>query len=98
MRSRRPSREGSNSSGKFTVALLHPRMLSKAQKGKVLPISNQCFKLLFKRLVPTNRTARKPAPRGGRDEVTRMRLLEAAGPIFAAKGFHWTKVRDICAR
>ena len=27
-----------------------------------------------------------------------MRLLEAAGPIFAAKGFHWTKVRDICAR
>lgn len=27
-----------------------------------------------------------------------MRLLDAAGPIFAAKGFHWTKIRDICAR
>jgi len=27
-----------------------------------------------------------------------MRLLEAAGPIFAAEGFHWAKVRDICAR
>jgi AcrR family transcriptional regulator len=27
-----------------------------------------------------------------------MRLLEAAGPIFAAKGFHWTKIRDVCAR
>jgi AcrR family transcriptional regulator len=27
-----------------------------------------------------------------------MRLIEAAGPIFAAKGFHWTKIRDICAK
>lgn len=26
-----------------------------------------------------------------------MRLLEAAGPIFADQGFHWAKVRDICA-
>jgi TetR/AcrR family transcriptional regulator, regulator of cefoperazone and chloramphenicol sensitivity len=32
------------------------------------------------------------------DEVTRTRLLEAAGPIFAAQGFHKAKIRDICAR
>jgi TetR/AcrR family transcriptional regulator, regulator of cefoperazone and chloramphenicol sensitivity len=32
------------------------------------------------------------------DELTRTRLLDAAGPIFAAEGFHWAKVRDICAR
>src|SRR3954468_23711450 len=32
------------------------------------------------------------------DEVTRTRLLEAAGPIFAAEGFHKAKIRCICAR
>jgi AcrR family transcriptional regulator len=32
------------------------------------------------------------------DEVTRTRLLEAAGPLFAAQGFHKAKIRDICAR
>jgi TetR/AcrR family transcriptional regulator, regulator of cefoperazone and chloramphenicol sensitivity len=32
------------------------------------------------------------------DEVTRTRLLEAAGPVFAAQGFHKAKIRDICAR
>ena len=32
------------------------------------------------------------------DEVTRIRLLEAAGPIFAAEGFHEAKIRSICAR
>ena len=34
----------------------------------------------------------------GSDEVTRIRLLEAAGPIFAAEGFHKAKIRSICAR
>ena len=44
-------------------------------------------------------STRKPgAPHKGADELTRMRLLEAAGPIFAAKGFHWAKIRDICTR
>lgn len=32
------------------------------------------------------------------DEVTRTRLLEAAGPIFASEGFHKAKIRSICAR
>jgi AcrR family transcriptional regulator len=32
------------------------------------------------------------------DELTRLRLLEAAGPIFAAEGFQSAKIRDICAR
>jgi len=32
------------------------------------------------------------------DVVTRTRLLEAAGPIFAAEGFHKAKIRDVCAR
>jgi AcrR family transcriptional regulator len=32
------------------------------------------------------------------DEFTRIRLLEAAGPIFAAQGFHSAKIRAICAR
>ena len=36
----------------------------------------------------------RPVP----DEVTRTRLLEAAGPVFAAEGFHKAKIRDICAR
>jgi TetR/AcrR family transcriptional regulator, regulator of cefoperazone and chloramphenicol sensitivity len=46
-----------------------------------------------------SRSIPKPlAPHKGADELTRMRLLEAAGPIFAAKGFHWAKIRDICAR
>lgn len=37
-----------------------------------------------------------PAPAS--DEVTRTRLLEAAGPIFASEGFHKAKIRSICAR
>lgn len=37
-------------------------------------------------------------PRPAADEFTRIRLLEAAGPIFAAQGFHSAKIRDICAR
>src|SRR5262249_60980207 len=32
------------------------------------------------------------------DRETRRRVLEAAGPIFAAKGFEATTVREICAR
>ena len=32
------------------------------------------------------------------DEITRTRLLEAAGPVFATEGFHKAKIRDICAR
>ena len=32
------------------------------------------------------------------DEATRIRLLEAAGPVFAAQGFYKAKIRDICAR
>lgn len=39
-----------------------------------------------------------PARRLSADELTRIRLLEAAGPIFAAEGFHGAKIRDICAR
>lgn len=46
-----------------------------------------------------SRTRQKSrTPHKGADELTRMRLLEAAGPIFAAEGFHWAKIRDICAR
>jgi len=36
--------------------------------------------------------------RAASDEATRIRLLEAAGPVFAAEGFHKAKIRDICAR
>src|SRR5690242_2707175 len=36
--------------------------------------------------------------RAASDEATRIRLLEAAGPVFAAQGFHKAKIRDICAR
>jgi TetR/AcrR family transcriptional regulator, regulator of cefoperazone and chloramphenicol sensitivity len=32
------------------------------------------------------------------DDITRTRLLEAAGPVFAAEGFYRAKIRDICAR
>jgi TetR/AcrR family transcriptional regulator, regulator of cefoperazone and chloramphenicol sensitivity len=38
------------------------------------------------------------APNPAADEVTRTRLLEAAGPIFASEGFHKAKIRTICAR
>jgi AcrR family transcriptional regulator len=48
--------------------------------------------------VARNRTIQKSVPRSGADEATRTRLLDAAGPIFAANGFHWTKIRDVCAR
>ena len=36
--------------------------------------------------------------RAASDDATRIRLLEAAGPVFAAEGFHKAKIRDICAR
>jgi AcrR family transcriptional regulator len=41
---------------------------------------------------------RKPAAALSADEVTRIRLLEAAGPLFASEGFHKAKIRTICAR
>src|SRR6478672_10045167 len=41
---------------------------------------------------------RKPAAAPASDEITRTRLLEAAGPAFASEGFHKAKIRDICAR
>jgi len=40
----------------------------------------------------------KRKPVAASDEVTRTRLLEAAGPIFASEGFHKAKIRGICAR
>ena len=49
--------------------------------------------------MPKRKTIRRLyPPYKGNDELTRMRLLEAAGPIFAAVGFHRAKIRDICAR
>ncbi|HEY7211746.1 MAG TPA: CerR family C-terminal domain-containing protein [Bryobacteraceae bacterium] len=37
-------------------------------------------------------------PSSPEDELTRTRLLEAAGPIFAAEGFYGAKIRDICGQ
>jgi AcrR family transcriptional regulator len=45
-----------------------------------------------------NRNPAAAAAAPSSDEVTRIRLLEAAGPIFAAEGFHKAKIRSICAR
>ncbi len=46
--------------------------------------------------MPNRNPAAAAAPSS--DEVTRIRLLEAAGPIFASEGFHKAKIRSICAR
>ncbi len=32
------------------------------------------------------------------DELTRTRLLEAAGPVFAEQGYHHARIRTICAQ
>jgi TetR/AcrR family transcriptional regulator, regulator of cefoperazone and chloramphenicol sensitivity len=45
--------------------------------------------------MPKRKSARQ---RPASDEITRTRLLEAAGPAFASEGFHKAKIRDICAR
>ena len=37
-------------------------------------------------------------PPSPEQEITRSRLLEAAGEVFAEHGFQATTVRDICAR
>ena len=44
--------------------------------------------------MPKRKSARQ---RPASDEITRTRLLEAAGPAFASEGFHKAKIRDICA-
>ena len=48
-------------------------------------------------VITRQRRKRQTTLREAGDEQTRTRLLEAAGPVFAEHGYHWAKVRDICA-
>ena len=42
--------------------------------------------------------SRRKPPDSPHSEATRLRLIEAAGAVFAAEGFKTATVRDICAR
>jgi TetR/AcrR family transcriptional regulator, regulator of cefoperazone and chloramphenicol sensitivity len=62
--------------------------------------SNKCLKLLFEmsaRSMPALRTPRRsPAPAAS--DPTREKLLDAAGRVFADRGYEAATVREICRR